>query len=176
MKMFLRLTLGAILSVGVLPAVVGISSAAADVVTCSNTATNGFNQCGYNYKARIFSGLADGVDRKLDGMVWGDSTYANDHLVMKWNASWDACNANGYDNPAFCKGAWTTNHWNGMGADGSSTSEHVKIIWVGSAGVASPYWVAGGDLIWNNYEIIMDHGIVDGQHFVWTKAARNGLK
>ena len=175
-KMFVRLTMAAILSVGVLPAMVGISSASADVITCSNVATNGFNECGYNYKARVFSGLADGVDRKLDGMVWGDSTFANDHLVMKWNAAWDACNANGYDNPVFCKGAWTTNEWNGMGPNGSATSDHVKIIWVGSAGIASPYWVSGGWSIWNNYEVIMDHGIIDGQHFIWTKATPNGLK
>jgi hypothetical protein len=30
-------------------------------------------------------GKADGVDRVLDGKVWGDPTYANDWLVMKWS-------------------------------------------------------------------------------------------
>ena len=44
----------------------------------------GFDQFGYNYQARIFVGSADGVDRTLDEAVWGDSTYANDNLVMKW--------------------------------------------------------------------------------------------
>ena len=60
------------------------------------TAAGGFDQFGYNHTARVFSGPADGVDRVLDGKVWGDTTYANDHLVMKWNAAWDACNDNGY--------------------------------------------------------------------------------
>lgn len=174
-KNFVRLAMTVILAVGLAPTV-GVSSASADVITCSHTVTNGFNQCGYNYKARVFSGLADGVDRMLDGKVWGDSTYANDHLVMKWNAAWDSCNANGYDNSAFCLGAWTTNEWNGMGAHGSSTTDHVKIIWVGSAGEASPYWVTGGSSIWDNYEVIMDQGMAGGQHFVWAFATPNGLK
>jgi hypothetical protein len=69
------------------------------------SAAGGFNQNGYNYAARIFSGPADGVDKILDGKVWGDAIYANDHLVMKWNAAWDACNANGYDDPTYCPGA-----------------------------------------------------------------------
>ena len=168
--------MAAILAVGVAPTVVGISSASASVITCSHEVTNGFNQCGYNYKARVFSGLADGVDRTLDGTVWGDPTYANDHLVMKWNAAWDACNANGADNPIFCLGAWVTNEWNGMRSDGSSVTDHVKIIWVGSAGTTSPYWVPGGYVIWGNYEVIMDQGITDGQHFMWTLATPNGLK
>lgn len=43
----------------------------------------GFDEFGYNYQARVFVGKADGVDRILDGKVWGDSTYANDWLVMK---------------------------------------------------------------------------------------------
>ena len=73
------------------------------------SAAGGFNQYGYNYSARIFSGPADGVDKVLDGKVWGDPTYANDHLVMKWNSAWDTCNANGYNDPTFCAGAWDTN-------------------------------------------------------------------
>jgi len=32
----------------------------------------GFDEFGYNYQARLFSGLADGVDRVLDGKVWGE--------------------------------------------------------------------------------------------------------
>ena len=176
MKRFIRLTMAAILAVGVLPAVVSVATASADVITCSKTVTNGFNECGYNYKARVFSGLADGVDRKLDGMVWGDSTYANDHLVMKWNATWDACNANGYNNPVFCLGAWTTNEWNGMGTGGSSTTAHIKIIWVGAAGENSPYWREGGYSVWGNYEVIMEQGMADGAHYVGAKATPNGLK
>ena len=137
---------------------------------------NGFNANGYNYNARVFSGAADGVDKNLDGTVWGDPTYASDHLVMKWNAAWDACNANGYDNPDYCAGAWVTNEWNGMTPDGSQWTDHVKVIWVGSAGSASPYWVDGGTSIWGNYELIQDQGMAPGHmRYVNTFATPNGL-
>lgn len=132
----------------------------------------GFNEFGYNYSARIFNGLADGVDRNLDGTVWGDPTYANDHLVMKWNAAWDACNDLG--TPEACAGAWTDNEWNGNVPGGSGTTDHYKIIWVGSDGINSPYWKDGGSLVWGSYEVIMDQGILDGQHMWWTHATPNG--
>lgn len=140
------------------------------------SAAGGFNQYGYNYGARIFSGPADGVDKNLDGTVWGDPTYANDHLVMKWNAAWDACNANGYENPTYCAGAWVTNEWNGMVPGGSQWTEHVKIIWVGSAGDNSSYWVNGGYSIWGSYEAIQDQGMAPGHvRFVAALATPNGL-
>lgn len=146
------------------------------VTTPSASAANGFNQYGYNYGAHIFSGLADGVDKNLDGTVWGDATYANDHLVMKWNAAWDACNANGYDSPTYCAGAWVTNEWNGMIAGGSQWTEHVKIIWVGSQGSNSMYWVDGGYSIWGNYEAILDQGMAPGHiRYVAALATPNGL-
>jgi len=143
-------------------------------VTTTVTDT-GFNTFGYNYTARIFSGLADGVDKNLDGTVWGDPTYANDRLVMKWNAAWDACNANGYDNATYCAGAWVTNEWNGMVPGGSGYSEHFKIIWVGSAGSTSPYWADGGYLIWGNYEVIFDQGSDPSGHEWYTRATPAGL-
>ena len=87
----------------------------------------GFNEFGYNYCARIFNGPADGVDKVNDGMVWGDPTYANDHLSMKWNAAWDACNAAG--TPDACAGAWTDNEWNGKVPNGSGQNWHYKIVW-----------------------------------------------
>lgn len=150
--------------------------AAAIALTSPASAAGGFNQYGYNYGARIFSGPADGVDRVLDGKVWGDPTYASDHLVMKWNAAWDACNANGYDNPQYCAGAWVTNEWNGMVPGGSQWTEHVKVIWVGSAGTSSSYWVAGGYSIWGNYEVILDQGMAPGHiRYVAAFATPNGL-
>jgi hypothetical protein len=66
-------------------------------MAASAAAAGGFNQYGYNYQARVFSGAADGVDKNIDGTVWGDPTYAQDHLVMKWNAQWDNCNARDTD-------------------------------------------------------------------------------
>ena len=138
-------------------------------------AQGGFDKFGYNYDARIFVGKADGVDRVLDGMVWGDPTYANDHLVMKWNKAWDDCNDHGYNDPIYCAGAWTTNEWNGQVPGGSAYSEHYKIIWVGSLLEKSPYWVPGGYAVWNNYEVIMDQGTGPDGHFWYALATPNGL-
>ena len=138
-------------------------------------AGGGFDEYGYNDSARIFVGPADGVDRNLDGTVWGDPTYANDHLVMKWNAAWDACNDNGYDDPDFCLGAWTTNEWNGMNPDGSWSNWHYKIIWVGSAAEASAYWVEGGYSVWGNYEVLSDQGVDANGHQVFAQGIPNGL-
>ncbi len=137
------------------------------------SAAGGFNSYGYNYGARIFSGPADGVDNVLDGTIWNDpknAPYVNDHLVMKWNAAWDACNASGTDNPKFCASAWTTNEWNGKVPGGSGWSEHVKIIWVGSATENSTYWVSGGLPIWGSYEVISDKGM-DPDHIKFVLAA-----
>src|SRR5262249_58477078 len=117
------------------------------------TAAGGFDQYGYNYKARTFVGAADGVDRKLDGTVWDDPNYANDHLVMKWSKAWDDAR---FNNAPWTPDAWVDNEWNGMGAVGSGTSEHVKIIWVGPALESSSYWRPGGYAIWGEFEVIMD--------------------
>ena len=114
--------------------------------------------------------------KNLDGAVWGDPTYANDHLVMKWNAAWDACNANGFNDPAYCAGAWTTNEWNGMVPGGSQWTDHIKIIWVGSAAINSSYWIDGGYSIWDNYEAILDQGMAPGHvRLVYAFARPNGL-
>ena len=114
-----------VLSIFLVLSAIGIASAGTE------GAKAGFDQFGYNYQARLFNGLADGVDKTLDGTVWGDPTYANDHLVMKWNAQWDACNAAGTDAAADCLGAWTDNEWNGNVPGGSGVTDHYKIIWVG---------------------------------------------
>jgi hypothetical protein len=135
-----------------------------------------FDQYGYNETARLFQGKADGVDRNLDGTVWGDATYANDKLVMKWNEAWDACNDAGNADPAACGGAWLDNEWNGA-AGGSKEVWHYKIIWVGPSGEGSQYWQPGGYLIWGNYEVLMDQGVTlagGPVHTVITKSTPNG--
>lgn len=157
----------------------GLASAGAAVLLLGGMATaafaaGGFNQFGYNYQARIFSGAADGVDKNLDGEVWGDPTYANDHLVMKWNAQWNNCNAHGYNDPAYCLGAWVNNEWNGNVPGGSGVTEIYKIIWVGSGGENSPYWVPGGYSVWGNYEVIMDQGVIDNSHVWYARGIPNG--
>ena len=40
----------------------------------SVSAYGGFDEFGYNYKAKVFVGIGDGVDRGLDGLMWGDAT------------------------------------------------------------------------------------------------------
>jgi hypothetical protein len=134
---------------------------------------NGFNTYGYNYTASLFNGAADGVDKSLDGMVWGDATYANDHLVMNWNAEWDRGNDEGWTDDYYA--AWTTNHWNGNVPGGSGEVWHYKIIWVGPELEDSPYWVDGGYPIWGRFEAVMDQGTVANEHFWYAHATPNGL-
>lgn len=136
------------------------------------TAEEGFDQFGYNYTARIFVGPADGVDRNLDGTVWGDPTYAKDHLVMKWSKAWD--DARFYGAP-WTPEAWCTNHWNGLVLDGSGEVWQYKIIWVGPELETSEYWREGGYPIWGQFEVIMSQGTIDGEHIWETHASPSGL-
>ena len=115
----------------------------------------GFDEFGYNYNARIFVGKADGVDRNLDGTVWGDPTYANDLLVMKWSKAWDDARFHGAE---WTCDAWLDNEWNGNVPGGSGETWHYKIIWVGPELEDSPCWVDGGYPIWGQFEVIMSHG------------------
>lgn len=137
----------------------------------------GFDEFGYNDTARIFVGIADGVDRNIDGMVGGDATYANDWLVMKWNAAWDACNDIGGDDPDVCAGAWTNNEWNGNVPGGSDAVWHYKIVWIGPCGANGAPLPDGGYCIWNNYEVLMDQGqdpAYDPGHLWFAHAIPNG--
>jgi len=131
----------------------------------------GFDEYGYNYNAMIFVGKADGVDRVLDGMVWGDPTYANDILIMKWSKGWDDARFQGGD---WGPDAWENNEWNGNVPGGSGEVWHYKIIWVGPELESSPYWKEGGYPVWGQFEVIMDHGTVDGVHDWYTHAVPTG--
>jgi hypothetical protein len=135
----------------------------------SENTASGFDEYGYNEIAGIFNGAADGVDRVLDGKVWGDPTYANDHLVMKWNRAWENCNAN--RTPENCAGAWTNNEWNGQVDGGSGESWIYKIKWVGACGASGTPMPDGGYCIWNEYQVVLSHGSVDGTHF-WDAHAK----
>lgn len=127
----------------------------------------GFDQFGYNYKARLFNGKADGVDKNLDGAVWGDPTYANDRLVMKWSKGWDDARFNGAD---WTPDAWEDNEWNGKVPGGSGEVWHYKIIWVGPELEESQYWREGGYPIWGQFEVIFSQGSVANEHFWETHA------
>jgi hypothetical protein len=135
-------------------------------------AAGGFDEYGYNYQARLFNGKADGIDRFLDGMVWGDPTYANDRLVMKWSKAWDDARFNG---AAWTPDAWETNEWNGAFPGGSGEVWHYKIVWVGPELENSLYWRDGGYAVWGQFEVIMDQGVADGVHTWFTKANPNGF-
>jgi len=134
-------------------------------------AAGGFDQFGYNYQARIFVGAADGVDRSPDGAVWGDPTYANDHLVMKWSKAWD--DARFHDGVWTCD-AWVDNEWNGMVPGGSGETEHTKIVWVGPELENSLCWREGGVPIWDEFEVVLDQGTAASGHHWYTHAVPAG--
>ena len=133
---------------------------------------NGFDEFGYNYTARIFVGSADGVDRNLDGTVWGDSTYANDQLVMKWSKAWDEARFQG---APWTSAAWCTNEWNGQAPGGSGEIWHYKTQWIGPCGPDGTPLPDGGYCIWGQFEVIMSHGTVANEHFWDAHATPTGL-
>ncbi len=135
----------------------------------------GFDEFGYNYKARIFVGKADGVDRNINGTVWGDPTYANDMLVMKWSKAWHDARFKG---ASWTPDAWLINEWNGAVPGGSGEVWHYKIKWVGTpCDETNPYWEEGGYCIWGQFEVIMDHGtdITEGVHYWIAHAIPTGF-
>lgn len=127
-----------------------------------NTGDNGFDEYGYNYSAGIFNGKADGVDKNLDGKVWGDPTYANDKLVMKYSRAWVEARFNGGE---WTPDAWCSNEWNGSVSGGSGENWHYKIVWVGPELEDSPYWKTGGYAIWGQFEVILSQGKTPEGHF-----------
>lgn len=137
----------------------------------------GFDQYGYNNTARIFNGSYLGWCEALPGSPsasycssWLGST-VNDQLIMKWNAAWDACNAN--QTPVNCAGAWTDNEINGIVPGGDGYVWHYKIVY-------SPFCtntgtpLGGGYCIWGDYEVIMDQGTFNGTHASFALATPNG--
>lgn len=136
----------------------------------------GFDEFGYNNIARNFVGTGSSWCQGKIG--WNKDTcddymgvYANDKIVMKWNEAWDNCND--LNTPEACAGAWTDNEWNGR-KDGSGEVWHYKIKWIGSCGSDYTLLDDGGYCLWGSYEVVMDQGIVDGEHIWLTKALPNG--
>lgn len=131
----------------------------------------GFDEFGYNYKSRLFNGALDGADRNLDGTYWGDKTYANDKLAMKWSKDWDAARFGG---ESWTCDAWINNEFNGKGKDGSGEIWHYKISWVGPELQQSECWREGGYPIWGQFEVTMSQGTVANTHFWEAHAHPNG--
>ncbi|HEX9012032.1 MAG TPA: hypothetical protein VF813_00900 [Anaerolineaceae bacterium] len=123
--------------------------------------SNGFNQYGYNYTARIFNGT---------GASWAESKglpadylgiNAPDKLVMKWNAEWDRGNLENWEKGPYR--AWEDNEWNGKVPGGSGQVWHYKIVWVGTC-TEGETLDSGGYCIWGQFAVIMDQGTADGIH------------
>ena len=138
-------------------------------IVATVSAKGGFDEFGYNDTARIFNGTGmSWCMGKVGDQAWCDSylgDYSNDKLVMKWNAAWDACNAE--YTPANCAGAWTDNEWNGQVPGGSGEIWHYKIVWQCTD--------QGADsCIWGDYEILMSQGTAANEHFWDTHAIPNG--
>lgn len=162
-------------SIALIVLVTALSACASETLTAPaksmaapSAISMGFDVFGYNDVANLFVGAADGTDRILDGTVWGDATYASDHLAMKWNKAWETCNAN--RSAENCAGAWLMNEWNGQVTGGSGETWHYKFKWVGSCGAYGAPLADGGYCIWGEYEVVFSHGTANG-HF-WDAHAK----
>ena len=137
----------------------------------SNTLiTTSFDNWGYNYQARMFSG--DYCDSYRNA-AWCQP-YKGIDLVMKWNDAWLSnkdCDSDGKldrhlgDNNYQGSGAWLTNHMSGSyeGSDGKTHSwvEFVKIVAVpDDAVLTNGVWFVGdkelGLEIWGEFAIVED--------------------
>lgn len=153
--------LSAVLLVSAVSCTDGSTAPGPNAGTIGNPAL-GFDEYGYNEVAGIFQGPADGVDKKLDGKVWGSAVYASDLLVMKWNKDWNRGRDEGWSNPPY--NAWTSNEWNGMVPGGSGETWHYKIVWVGDCKSNGALVPIGGYCIWDQFAVLLSHGTA-GQHF-----------
>ncbi len=128
----------------------------------------GFDQFGYNYKARLFNGLLGNADEnRTSGDGNSDTLFGDDydtdwvtlgyppgvpvagtHLVMKWSKAWDMAKFgpddirdNG-DELDWNTDAWMTNHDTWTDDQGKKHVAFFKAVWVG---------VGQGNL-WGNFE------------------------
>lgn len=142
----------------------------------SNSDSNGFDEFGYNRTARIFNGTAwNWCMGKVGNEAWCTSylgIYAQDKLVMKWNAEWDHGNKDGWTDDHY--DAWENNQWNGKVPGGSGEVWHYKIVWVGPCGKDGTPLDNGGYCLWGQFEVLADHGTADGVHTWLTHATPNG--
>jgi hypothetical protein len=138
-------------------------------------AAGGFDQYGYNNKARIFNGTGESwsLAKGLPADYWG--AYAKDKLIMKWNSEWDRGNAENWANGPYA--AWEDNEWNGAFKGGSGAVWHYKIVWIGGSNPEGTMLPDGGYVIWGQFEVIMDQGkdpSLGPGHFWFAKASPCG--
>lgn len=150
-----------------------VSSQPANQNNIAGTNANGFDQFGYNRSARIFNGTGSSwcqgklgwTKTQCDNYM---GAYANDKLVMKWNAEWDRGNAENWSKGPYS--AWTDNEWNGR-SGGSGEIWHYKIAWdkgcaennqpSGTAIKGAPY------CIWGPFAMLLSQGSVADRSHAW---------
>ena len=119
--------------------------------SAGNPLETGFDVYGYNYQAHLFDGTYDSVDRKSDGMYWGQpGDFVDDKLQMKWSDEWLSnvdCNGDhkldrGLINgvPTNVSAGWLTNHVNGDYIDANGLQHYTYFVKIGYFGPDSPLW------------------------------------
>lgn len=127
-------------------------------------AADGFDEFGYNKTARNFVGTGSSwCQGKLHkSKTYCDAymgAYADDKLVMKWNAEWDRGNDESWSDPNGYA-AWTDNEWNGR-ANGSGEIWHYKIAWDrGCAEGITPSLAIKGNAycLWGPFAMLQSQG------------------
>ncbi|MCL4354065.1 hypothetical protein M1349_01170 [Patescibacteria group bacterium] len=143
--------------------------ALAIIVVPAFAADKGFDEFGYNDSARIFNGTGESwsLAKGLPANYLG--AYANDKLVMKWNAEWDRGNAEGWSNPPYA--AWENNEWNGRVPGGSGEIWHYKIAWDQGCednDVPSTEATKGtGYCLWGPFAMLQSQGSGSDRVHVW---------
>lgn len=140
----------------------------------------GFDQWGYNYQARLFSGYY--CDAYRDA-AWCQP-YKEDKLAMKWNDAWlsnQDCDGDGlldrhYGYPSYIgSGAWLTNHMSGeyeMDGEVCKWNYFTKIVAApADATLIGGIWYAAdgteiGPVIWGEFATIQEvyNDPCDGVH------------
>lgn len=120
----------------------------------------GYDEYGYNRQARIFNGTGLSYC-KAKGFAelycqLSMAPYANDKLIMKWNAEWDRGKAENWSKPPY--NAWLSNEWNGAMPKGSGEVWHYKSVWVGDCAGNPGLVPSGGYCLWGQFATVMDHG------------------
>lgn len=137
-------------------------------------AGGGFDQYGYNLKARLFNGTGLSWCMSKGGTEAScmSDPYAKDKLIMKWNAEWDRGNLEDWSQTPYR--AWINNEWNGAFPGGSGSVWHYKIVWVGACGADFTPLPDGGYCIWGQFEVIMDQGMDASAHYWFAHANPSG--
>lgn len=151
-----------------------------NVGTCilanNDVVATGFDEYGYNRCAHQFVGTGmSWCMGKFGNAAWCEANYGpwgDDKLKMKWNAEWDRGNVEDWNDGPY--DAYLDNQWNGMVPSGSGETWHYMIKWIDGCGPDESPTNDGGYCIWGQFEVIMSHGTVGGEHIWDTHAIPSG--